>query len=301
MSEGLSAAALGIPRALYPFTAHHFEQPGGHLQHYLDEGQGAPVVMVHGNPSWSFLFRHLVFELRGERRCIVPDHIGMGLSDKPDDTQYRYTLSSRIDDLERLLAHAVPDGPVDLVVHDWGGAIGFGWAARHPQRIRRLVILNTGAFRKPADKALPWQLKLVRDTPLGALLVRGLNAFAVGTTWIGTVRPMPRELKRAFTAPYRSAAGRRSTLRFVQDIPLAPGDPAWDALMAVEAGLPALADRPTLIGWGERDFVFDEPFLAEFIRRFPQAEVHRYADAAHYVLEDAHEDLAPKVREFLAR
>jgi haloalkane dehalogenase len=132
----------------YPFEPQAFVHANGLKQSYLDEGprDGEVVVMLHGNPSWSFYWRHLVLGLRDRYRCIVPDHIGMGLSDKPDDSKYEYTLASRIADLDALLAHLGISGPVTLAVHDWGGMIGFGWALRHSDRIRRLVILNTASF-----------------------------------------------------------------------------------------------------------------------------------------------------------
>src|SRR5205823_3246531 len=111
-----------------------------------------PVVMLHGNPTWSFYYRNLVLSLRDSYRTIVPDHIGCGLSDKPDDSRYRYTLESRVTDLEALLEHLGVTCDITLVVHDWGGMIGLAYAVRHPERIRRLVILNTGAFHLPRTK-----------------------------------------------------------------------------------------------------------------------------------------------------
>ena len=105
--------------------------------HYIDEGEGEPVVMLHGNPSWSFLYRNLIDSLRGSHRVIVPDHIGCGLSEKPDDSRYTYTLQSRMDDLEDLLDHLGLDRELTLVLHDWGGMIGMAYAARHPERIAR--------------------------------------------------------------------------------------------------------------------------------------------------------------------
>src|SRR5947209_19836323 len=161
-------------------TGHDFDREGLRL-HCLDEGEGEPVVMVHGNPTWSFYYRGLVDGLRDSYRTIVPDHIGCGLSDKPDDSRYDYTLESRIADREALLDHLGLDRGLTLVVHDWGGAIGLGYATRHPERVSRLVILNTAAFHLPKTKAFPWPLWLCRDTPLGAFLVRGLNAFCRGT------------------------------------------------------------------------------------------------------------------------
>ena len=190
--------------------------------HYIDEGEGEPVVMLHGNPSWSFLYRNLIDSLRGSHRVIVPDHIGCGLSEKPDDSRYTYTLQSRVDDLEDLLDHLGLDRELTLVLHDWGGMIGMAYAARHPERIARLVVTNTAAFRKPESKPLPWALSICRSSFLAAPLVRGANLFCRGTALIGSKRKlMPRELRAAYVHPYDTWANRIAILRFVQDIPLA--------------------------------------------------------------------------------
>jgi haloalkane dehalogenase len=293
-----------MSRALEQFLKDHPGRDldrGGLRYHYLDEGQGEPVVMVHGNPTWSFYYRGLVEGLRASYRTIVPDHIGCGRSDKPDDSRYNYTLESRIADLEALLDRLGLDGGLTLVVHDWGGAIGLGYATRHPGRVARLVILNTAAFHLPKTKAFPWPLRLCRDAPPGAFLVRGLNAFCRGTARIGcTRRPLPRDLRDAYCAPYDSWEHRIAVHRFVQDIPLRPGDRAYAPLTRIQDGLAALAGVPALIAWGMKDFVFDHHFLDEWIRRFPRAEVHRFARAGHLVLEDEAEQVVPLVRSFLA-
>jgi len=296
-----SASMTNFPD--YPFTPHTVQVRPGIAMSYLDEGpKDAPVVvMVHGNPSWSYYYRKLVLALRGTHRCIVPDHVGMGLSDKPGDDRYEYTLKSRIDDLEALLAHLGATRGVTLVVHDWGGMIGFGWALREPERVARLVILNTGAFPLPASKSMPWQLSLGRDSKFGALLIRGLNAFSGIASYVGVKKKMPPEVRRAYVAPYDSWDHRIATVRFVQDIPLAPGDKAWSLVEEGGRRLHEFADRPALIAWGMQDFVFDRHFLQGFRERLPRAEVHEFPDAGHYVLEDEAERIVPLVREFLAR
>ena len=285
----------------YPFAAKRFDVRPGIAMSFLDEGprDGQVVVMLHGNPSWSYYWRHLVLALRDRYRCIVPDHVGMGLSDKPADSQYEYTLQSRVDDLDAMLAHAGVVGDVTLAVHDWGGMIGFGWALKHAQRVKRLVILNTAAFPLPNAKKMPWQLALGRDSMLGAGLIRGFNAFAAGAAKQGVATPMPTDVRRAYLAPYDSWANRIATLRFVQDIPLAPGDRAWPLVEEAGRRLREFADRPAFIGWGLQDFVFDRHFLEAFVRALPGSEVQAFEDAGHYVLEDKHAVLAPAIRAFL--
>ena len=290
----------------YPFTPQRFDVRPGIAMSYLDEGpkDGEVVVMLHGNPSWSFYWRHLVAGLRDPAggkgyRCIVPDHVGMGLSDRPDDADYDYTLQSRVDDLDALLRHLGIDGPVTLAVHDWGGMVGFGWALRDPSRVRRLVVLNTAAFPLPADKPMPWQLSLGRDSRIGGFLIRAFNLFARGAAWTGTERSLPRDVRHAYIAPYTGWRNAISTLRFMQDIPLGEGDRAWPLLAESARVLPQYADRPVFIGWGLRDFVFDRHFLDGFTRALPRAQVHAFEDANHYVLEDKHEVLVPAIRAFL--
>lgn len=292
--------ALG-PFPDYPFTPRTFVRADGLAQSYLDEGpRDAPVVlMLHGNPSWSYYWRHLVLGLRDRYRCIVPDHIGMGLSDKPGDDRYAYTLQSRVDDLDALLRHARVDGPLALAVHDWGGMVGFGWALRDPARVRRIVALNTASFPLPAAKRFPARLALGRDSKLGGWAIRRYNLFARGAARFGTRRALPRDVMHAYAAPYQGWEHAISTLRFMQDIPLQAGDRAMPLVQAAAAQLPRYADRPAFLGWGLRDFVFDRHFLAGFQAALPRADVHAFADAGHYVLEDKHEVLVPAIRAFL--
>jgi haloalkane dehalogenase len=287
--------------AEYPFRSNFLDRDGLKY-HYLDEGAGPPVVMVHGNPSWSFYYRNLVKTLSASHRCIVPDHIGCGLSDKPGDDRYDYTLANRVADLERLLDSLALQEKITLVVHDWGGMIGMSWAARHPDRIARLVILNTAAFPLPAAKPFPLALRICRDTFIGTLLVRGLNAFAVGAARVGCkINPLSPGLRRLYCLPYDSWANRIATLRFVQDIPLQVGDRGYDIVSSTAAALDRFRSLPTLILWGEQDFVFDRHFLAEWQRRFPEAEVHSWKEGGHYILEDVKAEACRLIESFIER
>ena len=287
-----------VPKHLYPFESHWLQLDGLRL-HFLDEGQGEALVAVHGNPTWSFYFRDLVRELRDDHRVIVPDHIGCGFSDKPADEAYDFTLGRRIEDFSKLMEE-LSLSDVNLVVHDWGGMIALAWAVRNPDRIKRLVILNTAAFPLPESKRFPWQLWMVRDTPLGTLIVRGLNGFARGATHLACTRKkLSKEVRDAYCAPYDSWSNRIATLRFVEDIPLREGEAGYDIVSDTAAQLEVFRDRPVLVCWGAKDFVFDDHFLAEWRRILPEAEVHRFADCGHYILEDASEEVIPLIRRFL--
>ena len=269
--------------------------------HYLDEGpRDAPIVlMLHGNPTWSFYYRNLILALRDRYRCIVPDHIGCGLSDKPADDKYPYTLARRISDLGVLMDHLQPLTPVHLIVHDWGGMIGFGWAVKQPDKIASMVVANTAAFPLPSEKKLPAALGLVRNTKLGVLLVQGLNAFSGIAARVAFKKPVSKEIRKAYTGPYDSWHNRIATLRFVQDIPLNPGDPAYNIVLDTESHLPNLSTKPCLLAWGEKDFVFDLHFLNKWKGLFPHAKVHSYPDCGHYIFEDAGPPLTQAISDFL--
>jgi haloalkane dehalogenase len=288
------------PEKLYPFESQWLNVAGNRM-HFLDEGPpDAPIIlMVHGNPTWSFYYRNLVLALRDRYRCIVPDHIGCGLSDKPGDAEYPYTLARRISDLGALMDHLQAETPVHLIVHDWGGMIGFGWAVEQAGRIGNMVIANTAAFPLPAQKKLPAALWLVRNTKLGALLVQGLNAFSGLAARVAFKKPVSEEVRKAYTGPYDSWDNRIATLRFVQDIPLKPGDSGYDIVQATEAGLSNFTDKPCLLVWGEKDFVFDLHFLNRWKAIFPHAEVLSYADCGHYIFEDAGPALTRAIGDFL--
>jgi len=208
-------------------------------------------------------------------------------------------LQSRIEDVDALLAHLGITGPVTLAVHDWGGMIGFGWALRDPMRIKRLVITNTAAFPLPGSKRFPLRLAMGRDSRLGGWLIRRFNLFARGAARFGTVRALPKAVREAYAGVYSGWDKAISTLRFMQDIPLHEGDRAMPLVQASAQALSGYADRPAFIGWGLRDFVFDEHFLAGFRRALPRAVVREFDDAGHYVMEDKHEVLVPAIRRFL--
>jgi haloalkane dehalogenase len=287
-----------VVAAPYPFASHYLDR-GGIRLHYLDEGSGDPVVMLHGNPTWSYYYRNLVAALRDRHRCIVPDHIGCGLSDKPQPPRYDYSLKSRVDDLTALLDHLGVNDNVTLVLHDWGGMIGMAWAARHTDAVKRLVILNTAAFRMPKKKTFPFRLWLGRNTKLGAWLIRSRNLFARHAANVAVKRkPLPPDVREWYLKPYDSWENRVAVLKFVQTIPLKATDPGYDIVSETEAALPKFIDTPTLICWGMKDFVFSEQFLLEWERHLPKAKVHRFSDCGHYILEDAANEVVGEIADF---
>ncbi|MBC8876650.1 MAG: alpha/beta fold hydrolase [Planctomycetes bacterium] len=282
-------------RTLYPFESHHLLLESLRY-HYLDEGAGQPLLMVHGNPTWSFYWRNLVVAFRDRYRVVVPDHIGCGLSDKPQD--YPYRLSQHIENLVRLIEHLDLTG-VTLLVHDWGGAIGLGAALQVPARVARIVLFNTGAFPPPY---FPLRIRVCRTPILGQWAVRQLNLFARAALRMAVTKRerMTPAVREGLLAPYDNWENRIAIHRFVTDIPANERHPTWQTLADVESGLPTLADRPIMAIWGMRDWCFTPACLDRFLAVFPDAEVHRLEGAGHYVIEDAHEEIVPLAERFLS-
>ena len=285
-------------RALYPFES-HFLTIGGRRMHYLDEGDGPVVLMVHGNPTWSFYWRELVKALRGRCRVVVPDHIGCGLSDKPPLADYGYRLADRIGDLRELIERLDLED-ITLVAHDWGGAIGMGAAVAMPERFRRFALLNTAAFRATT---MPWRIRLCRMGLPAQLAVQGLNLFAWAAIRMAVRRHerMTPAVRAGLLAPYDCWSNRVAIYRFVLDIPMTPEHPSYQTLLDVEQGLGQFRGHPVTLIWGMKDWCFKPVFLERFLDFFPDAEVHRLEDAGHYVVEDAHERIVPVLEAFLAR
>lgn len=280
-------------RREYPFTPKRFETGRGTMS-YLDEGSGdEAVVMVHGNPTWSYYYRNLVKGLRADIRCIVPDHLGCGLSDKPQD--FDYTLGEHVANLRGLL-DSLSLRKIHLIVHDWGGPIGLGAALRRPEQLERVVILNTAAF---ADTVVPARIRLCRAPVIGELLVRGLNGFAGPATWMSVTKPLTSEVKRGFLYPYNNWANRIATHRFVVDIPSGRGSASDRALAEIEPRLALLKERPVRILWGGQDFCFNRHYYKRWRALLPTATAEYLEGAGHYVLEDEPARCLQEVRALL--
>jgi cis-3-alkyl-4-acyloxetan-2-one decarboxylase len=264
--------------------------------HFIDEGNPhhPPVLMLHGNPTWSFYFRRLVKTLKQAYRIIAPDHMGCGLSDKPQ--VYPYRLRNHMRNVEALVDH-LGLKHITLVCHDWGGAIGMGVATRRPDLFNRFVILNTAAWR---SIRMPKQIAVCRIPFLGALAVRGLNGFAMAATRMAVAKPLEKVAKTGLLWPYNNWKNRIAILRFVQDIPMNPSHPSYDCLKETERLLYRLRDKPMKICWGMKDWCFDTLFLQQWRERFPEASVTEFPNAGHYILEDAHETVVPTIQDFLS-
>jgi pimeloyl-ACP methyl ester carboxylesterase len=289
------AALPAEVKALYPFEVQGWTTPDG-VMRFVDHGPraGQPVVLLHGNPSWSFLWRDLILALAAKGfRVIAPDHLGMGLSARPD----RFLrLDDRIRAVQGLVDH-LGLKQFHLGVHDWGGAIGFGLATRMPERVGRILVTNTGAF---LSDRIPARIALCRAPVIGRLIAQHLDGFAWPATWMAVEKPLPKAVKAGFLAPYGSIARRKAVADFVADIPMEADHPTRPVLAAVEAALPDLRGKPMLLLWGLRDFCFDRSFLEGFERRFPGAQKRLFPEAGHYVLEDSGQAGIQAAVDFLA-
>ncbi len=287
-------------RQEYPFSSHLFGQPISSddsveaQMHYVDVGEGPVVLMLHGNPTWSFYYRNLARSLsEREFRCIVPDHIGCGLSDKPQS--YSYTLQRRIEDIERLLDHLEID-EFSLVVHDWGGAIGCGVAGRRPNSLQKLVLLNTAAF---CSKRIPLRIASIKVPLVGEAIIRGLNGFAGPAATMSVTKPLLPAVKAGFLWPYRTWNDRVAVWNFVRDIPLSEKHPSYQALFDVEKNLPKLQSKPVKLLWGAKDFCFNLHFYERWKVIFPNADESLHSDCGHYILEDGGAEVIEEIFEFL--
>lgn len=279
----------------YPFESHFVDVMGGHRYHFIDEGDGQPILFVHGNPTWSFAWRNLVKDLSADYRTIAVDHIGCGFSDKPQD--YEYTLENHIRNVCELIEQ-LDLKDITLVAHDWGGAIGIGAVGRRLDRFKRIVLMNTAAF---PSNSMPFRIAVCRWPLVGTIGVRGFNLFAGAAVSMAVENKdrMTPAIKQGYLAPYNSWENRIAVDSFVKDIPMSASHPSYQTLLDVEAVLPKLQDYPSLLVWGEMDWCFTTEFRDEFKSRLPDARVLSIPDTGHYIFEDAYEIIIPELRTFL--
>ena len=250
------------------------------------------MVMLHGNPTWSFFYRQLIpAAAQAGYHAYALDNLGCGFSDKPQE--WPYHLDGHIRNLEKWLDADLHLKDITLVLHDWGGGIGMGYAVRHPENIRRIVLMNTAAF---LSDDCPKRIFLGRCPLLGAFLIRGCNAFVEGAIRMAAAKRLPKEVADGYRAPYGNWHDRIATQRFVQDIPLKPTHPTWNTLKSIQERLPLLQDKPIALIWGARDFCFHTGFYDRWREIYPHARAISLPDASHYLLEDAPERV---IREIL--
>lgn len=279
----------------YPFAANYLQLERGKM-HYITEGDGDPVLMVHGNPTWSFYYRNLVQCLAPTHRAIAIDHMGCGRSDKP--ASYSYTLDQHIENLSTLI-QSLNLNNATLVAHDWGGAIGLGALLRNRERFKRIVLFNTGAFPPPY---IPWRIRACRLPLLGKLGVQGLNLFARAAITMATTRRggLEKNTAAGLLAPYNNWSNRKAIYHFVKDIPTSENQSTWKTLSQIESELAGLSEMKKLLVWGMQDWCFRPDCLERFIQHWPDARVQAIESAGHYVVEDAVDQVCQEVKQFLS-
>lgn len=284
----------------FPFPS-NFLSLGECRLHFIDQQETASanetVLMVHGNPTWSFYWRRLIGSLSTKNRVVAVDHLGCGLSDKP--AGYDYCLQNHIDNLCRLIDELDLNN-VTLMAHDWGGAIGLGALLARKKRFNRIILFNTAAFPPPY---IPFRIRVCRWPIVGKIGVQGMNMFARAATFMATEHKggLPKSIADGFLFPYDSWQHRIAIYQFVKDIPLSPRHRTWAELEQIESGLASLSDLPIMLMWGMKDWCFRPECLQRFRQHWPEATVHEIAGAGHYVVEDASEEVERRVTQFLGQ
>ena len=278
---------------LFPFESRFFATPRGQAMHYVDEGSGEPVVFVHGNPAWSFEFRHLIKGLRSEFRCVAPDHIGFGLSSRSDRKDDHHPAAHA--EAFAALLHDLDLRDVTLYLTDWGGPIGLDFARRNPDRVKRLVVTNTWCWPVNRDPHF-WFFSRMMASPLGQYLIKRRNFFVNGVMprAVGNKQVLVSEVMEHYRNAQPSAAARAANAAL-------PGHivGATDWLQEIWQDRAAFCARPALIFWGSKDIAFRTKELDRWRSELADVEVHEFADCGHFLAEEAPERILPALRAFM--
>lgn len=281
-----------LNKSEYPFASHYFEVNGYKL-HYIDEGKGETLLFVHGTPSWSFDFRNIIKHLRSNYRCVAIDHIGFGLSDKPE--RYDFSTQNHSTTLDKFI-HDKDLQDITLVVHDFGGPIGLHFAIQYPERIKRLVILNSWLWSSEHDPDYI-KLKKILKSPLLPFLYRYLNfspRFILPSSF-GDKKPS-KELQTQYTRPFKNRKERNGTLAFAKS--LLHDQPWFEELWHKRKGI---IDKPTLFVWGMKDPVIKPHNLDKFSSAFINATIVKLETSGHFPQEEQPELVNEALSRFLKK
>ena len=280
---------------MYPFQSQFFVTPSGQKMHFIDEGVGEPIVFIHGNPSWSFEFRHLIKSLSSEFRCLALDHIGFGLSDSSDD-EADYSILAHSANFKALMDYLQLNN-ISLYMGDWGGPIGLDFARSYPDKVKRIIITNTWSWPVQRDPHFV-MFSLMMSSWLGRYLIRRFNIFvdkvlpkATGKKDVLTPQAMDhyRNAQKTISSRSASAALPREIIKQTKWL-----DSIWNDRQTF-VGLPAL------ILWGNKDIAFRKKELDRWQSELAEAEVHQYNDCGHFLAEENPEQIAPLIASFMKR
>lgn len=279
-----------LDRLLYPFAHHTLQLPQGRM-HYVDEGTGEPIVFVHGTPTWSFVWRQQIKSLSRQYRCIAPDHLGFGLSDKPAD--FAYTPEAHADNLENLIEQLQLKN-ITLVVHDFGGPIGLRYALRHPQNVKNLIILNTWMWGLEEEKTM-MKISRFMSGSIGRILYLqlGFSARMLLPQGYHENKHLTKDIRQHYQKPLSTAANRRGTWQFAKALHQAT--PYFEALWAQHE---QLRNINKLLLWGEKDKLLPLHFLTKWQETFPEAKVIKLK-AGHFEQEEKGGEVADTIKEFI--
>jgi len=276
----------------YPFESHYLTLDAGQM-HYVDEGQGEPVVMVHGTPTWSFLYRRQIKAISTQHRVVAPDHIGFGLSAKP--AGWSYLPKDHAQNLTALIEYLnLKD--ITLVVHDFGGPIGLSYAVENPHNVKRIVILNTFMWSLKGDPGFERPVKLF-DNFLGCFLYKYMNFSAkvmIPSAW-GKKKKLTKHIHRHYIRALPTPAARQGTWVFLQQL---VGSSDW--FQSLWDRRSAIADKPALIIWGMRDMAFKHKELDRWKTLFPHARVVCLEKTGHFLPDEDSGRVAGLICSFLA-
>ena len=281
-----------LNRTEYPFPCKTFKVEAGRLN-YVDEGEGEPIVFVHGNPDWSFSYRNLIKHFSNKNRCIAIDHIGFGLSDKPCD--WTYLPEDHATNLS-LLLEELDLSNITLVVNDWGGPIGLSYAILNPDRIKKIVLFNTWCWPTNDD----WYYQLFSKFmggPIGRLLVRRNNFFVNGVVKMayGDKSKLTEEIQRHYAKPFEIPAERKGSWIFPKEI-ITSGK--W--LGQLWSKIDLIKDKPVLILWGNKDIAFRDKELKKWMRTLTDFKLQVFENAGHYPHEEQPAKVVELISEFLS-
>lgn len=280
-----------IDRKEYPFSSNYFQTELGRM-HYIDEGSGEPIVFIHGNPSWSFQFRNVIKELSGTYRCIAPDMIGFGLSDKPHDWSYLPKEQAKL--IDEFL-QSLDLKSITMVVGDWGGPIGLSYAVHHPERMKNLVITNTWMWSVKDDWYYQAFSKIVGGS-IGKFLIDKRNFFAKDIVKMASGIKPSKEVHMHYLKPLEKKKERKGSWIFPKNVV-----DSWEWLSELWEKRDRLKRNRVALVWGMKDIAFREKQLKKWITLFPDAEVHRFKDAGHFIAEERPDRLSGIIIELMGR
>jgi pimeloyl-ACP methyl ester carboxylesterase len=288
----LRQAPQWLDKSEYPFTSKYIDTDG-HRMHYIDEGNGETIVFVHGTPSWSFDFRNVIKRLKSRFRCVAVDHIGFGLSDKPE--HYDYSTQNHSRTFERFVQERQLDN-FTLVVHDFGGPIALNYAIRHPEKVRNLVVLNSWLWSSAGEPEFE-KLKGVLKSPLLPFLYRYLNLSAryVLPGSFGDHK-LPRHILTQYTRPFENKSQRNGTLAFAKSL---LNDQEWFAELWQQRKM--ISDKPALFIWGMKDPAISPKYLEKFSRAFANSTVLKLERSGHFPQEEEPEEVAEGILNFVLK